>query len=640
MGFSVQQAKKALAATSNGIDVQAALESLLGDGGGSNRITTAEGAERERPHDNELQRPRESPPPPSHPARVRGAPKGQKERERERKERELERLRREGEGSTSSGAVVSDIQEHADKLLLQASEIGLSVFSKASAFWKEGKEKVVKAYEERAASTGPVDGFASGSRRGARGGASGPRMDGRPKWMQESLHISDEEEVGFKDLHSPALESTTQESRVDVYIQEEVHEVDLFSDAIPSTQTPASSTPNIRQSSTSSFSNRPTPTSTLPINRARPRDLPTASPAAITQALKHKSAGTEQFKLGQYGSAAELYSLAISAMPDGHLLLVPLYTNRALARLKTGEYVAAGEDCTKALGGVIVGGSSASSEADSFGLAGSVSDGPRTTVWSPAIEPKEVISSGQSKANEAGWAHPQGLGVDLCDGYVKALRRRTEAWEGREKWSEAGKDWEFLAGSGAGAQWVAEGVRREAVRGAGRCRRMVDGATTVAGSAVSVSSASTPNQASKPISRPKPKPKPVVSDPTPSQALRALRSSNAQAEADNILKHSLKDSVDARLNAWRTGKETNIHALLASLDVVLWEEILRGGVKVNGLGDLLTPAQVKKGYVRAIGKVHPDKLNASNSTVEQCMLANGVFGTLNEAWIAFQAGQK
>lgn len=30
------------------------------------------------------------------------------------------------------------------------------------------------------------------------------------------------------------------------------------------------------------------------------------------------------------------------------------------------------------------------------------------------------------------------------------------------------------------------------------------------------------------------------------------------------------------------------------------------------------------------------QLNAQNSTVEQRMLANGVFGTLNEAWIAFQ----
>jgi len=82
----------------------------------------------------------------------------------------------------------------------------------------------------------------------------------------------------------------------------------------------------------------------------------------------------------------------------------------------------------------------------------------------------------------------------------------------------------------------------------------------------------------------------------------------------------------------------NIRALLASLDMVLWDEILLG-VKVNGLGDLVTNGQVKKGYVKAIARIHPDKLNTSNSTVEQRMLANSVFAALNEAWIAFQGGK-
>jgi hypothetical protein len=48
---------------------------------------------------------------------------------------------------TASGP--PDIQDQADKLLLQASEIGLSVLIWASAFWKEGKEKVAKVMEER-----------------------------------------------------------------------------------------------------------------------------------------------------------------------------------------------------------------------------------------------------------------------------------------------------------------------------------------------------------------------------------------------------------------------------------------------------------------------------------------------------------
>ena len=32
------------------------------------------------------------------------------------------------------------------------------------------------------------------------------------------------------------------------------------------------------------------------------------------------------------------------------------------------------------------------------------------------------------------------LGFDLIDRYVKALRRPAEAWEGRGKWLEAGRD--------------------------------------------------------------------------------------------------------------------------------------------------------------------------------------------------------
>jgi hypothetical protein len=48
---------------------------------------------------------------------------------------------------------------------------------------------------------------------------------------------------------------------------------------------------------------------------------------------------------------------------------------------------------------------------------------------------------------------------------VKALKRRAEAWEAREKWAEAGRDWETLAGK----EWARLAVKSEAVR----CRRMV-----------------------------------------------------------------------------------------------------------------------------------------------------------------------
>jgi hypothetical protein len=60
-------------------------------------------------------------------------------------------------------------------------------------------------------------------------------------------------------------------------------------------------------------------------------------------------------------------------------------------------------------------------------------------------------------------------GVDLGEGVVKVLTARAEAWEGKEKWTEAGKDWETLAGK----EWARPAVKSEAVRVAGRCWTMV-----------------------------------------------------------------------------------------------------------------------------------------------------------------------
>jgi len=79
---------------------------------------------------------------------------------------------------------------------------------------------------------------------------------------------------------------------------------------------------------------------------------------------------------------------------------------------------------------------------------------------------------------------------------------------------------------------------------------------------------------------------------------------------------------------WRSGKEANLRALIASLDAVLWPEL---GWKRVGMHELVTESQLKVRYVKAIAKVHPDKLNAQ-TTVEHRMIANGVFAALSEAW--------
>ena len=106
--------------------------------------------------------------------------------------------------------------------------------------------------------------------------------------------------------------------------------------------------------------------------------------------------------------------------------------------------------------------------------------------------------------------------------------------------------------------------------------------------------------------KPRPKPKPISRIPTPpSEALNRVREAAQAAEAEDNERHALKDTVDSRLTAWKGGKETNIRALIASLDTVLWPEL--GWQKV-GMHELVTPAQVKIRYTKAIAKLHPDKV--------------------------------
>jgi hypothetical protein len=60
-----------------------------------------------------------------------------------------------------------------------------------------------------------------------------------------------------------------------------------------------------------------------------------------------------------------------------------------------------------------------------------------------------------------------------------------------------------------------------------------------------------------------------------------------------------------QLAAWRLRREGNIRALLPSLDMVLWPELEWTPIS---LSELVTPAQVKVRYMKAINKVHPDKV--------------------------------
>ncbi|KAH9947228.1 hypothetical protein B0H21DRAFT_778711 [Amylocystis lapponica] len=459
----------------------------------------------------------------------------------------------------SAAETQRNLQEQADKLLAQASVIGTTMFNRANAFWKEGREKVQRAYEERAAAAATARPSTEANK------------NGRPRWMQEAPDRTHDD--GWHDDEHEAAEvlpprpsSQPRAKPVDARREPDTAARggtgNLLVDDTPAVYVSPfrRKAPSRADSDASASSSK-----TRAPPHARPQDGGGVA-RGVAASAKHKAAGTEMFKLGRYAEAETAYSAALAALPAAHLLRIPLLNNRALTRIKTGDHAAVG--------------------------------------------------AGFHPAREAKVARRKRCGVDLGDALVKAFRRRAEAYEGREKWDAARQDWEVLAGR------------------SGRAGRML----TAGADTVTPVGAVAPRPAV--MSRPKPKPKstpasrPVQRGSTPpSAALNRVREANEAAEAEDQARHELKDVVDTRLGVWKNGKENNIRALIASLDTVLWPEL--GWQKV-GMHELVTPSQVKIRYTKAIAKLHPDKLSANNTTVEQRMIANGVFGSLNDAWNAFK----
>ncbi|KXN83131.1 UBA domain-containing protein 7 [Leucoagaricus sp. SymC.cos] len=582
MGFSIPKAKAALAANNN--DVQAAIDQLLasegGYTGGSGRGSPVTNAPRRDTGSGN-----DSPAPTQAPRR--------RDREREPQQQHQRRGDTSSPVSSSMGGS-NDIQAQAEQLFAQASEIGRGVFTKASTFWKEKKEQVQKAYDEHRASSAASGVSGSGGR------------SGRPKWMQQQNQGEDGDrdfeppkKGGFRDDEGGERQRAREREAAAAATPPppvEEPKVDLFA---PSSSTPSQTQTlesDLFQSSTPSRSSQ---TRNQPPSTRRPRPPPkfqrntTPIPSTIASVKLEANA---TFKLGQFGNAEAQYTRAIDSLrssasgDNNNLYFVLLLNNRANARMKTGDINGAVKDCEAVIELITTNQlSTSSNDFDSFG------------------------NSSSTKEEET---------VDLSEGLIKAIKRRAEAYEGMEKWNKAKKDWEWLRSVG----WVRESVRGEAGRGVGRCVRMVGGS----------------GEATATKSRPKPSTRPTPStstttDAKPSEALQALRTSTAQAEAEDQAKHELKDSIDAKLSAWKSGKETNIRALLASLDTILWEELVNSGSAVKvGMHELVTPAQVKVKYMKAVAKVHPDKLNTTNSTLEQRMIAQGVFGALTDAWNAFK----
>lgn len=435
-------------------------------------------------------------------------------------------------------------------LLAQASEIGLNVFKSASSYWQTGRKAVQKAVEERMTATPSPGPEPSGSR--------------RPKWM--TSEVGDEVEAP---VPVPA------QSRPSPRVAEETRSPpSLFKDSddegeapppplsrpSPSARPPPVEAPRRppppRQSAHRVKADAPAQSYVSPhrrLNRPPPQKKPVparpvAPPRRIITATPSQIATAEQHRLkGNDLFKLGRYADASTSYTSALDVLPPRHLSRV--PLLTNRAQA------------------------------SLHNG----------EPKPAIEDCTTALLFLGALHALTVQSEL-ESAGKALGRRAKAYEAAEKWSSALDDWTLSQRSGGDVVRGAGGIKVIA-EGVTRCKRMVGGPATNG----------------ETVSKAKPRARPVVQRSVQGSgaAVKALKAANDAADAEDAQRLALKDTVDARLASWKGGKETNLRALIASLDSVLWDGF--GWQKV-GLHELVTENQVKIRYVKAIARLHPDKV--------------------------------
>ena len=373
----------------------------------------------------------------------------------------------------------------------------------------------------------------------------------------------------FKDSKARLSRQATEEQSSSIYVSPARRkrpakppspEPELLFDAaqtIPKSGHPILRTEAITPARTQSSIEAPAKTRVKP----QARIVPSTSPAALRISTSNRQEGGAAFKRGDYGLATTHYSAALSALPPDHPLAIILFTNRALSHLKTGDPKSAIADTKSAI-----------------------------ALIGPSQGMLEQIDLGDEGLKE------------MRIFWGKAMTRQAEALEQLERWSEAASAWKSCVEAGVGGA--------VSIAGRDRCEKAAAGP----------SQTTQDRKASVPRRH---EPKPVVTisaldalsgfptqnpsgDTTFStEAVDRLRKANLEAERVDDEKFALSDQVSERLARWRAGKESNLRALLASLDTVLWEGI---GWKKVGMGELIVPGKVKVVYMKGIAKVHPDKV--------------------------------
>lgn len=306
-----------------------------------------------------------------------------------------------------------------------------------------------------------------------------------------------------------------------------------------------------------------------PPTQQQPKTTTTSDPATFF-ADKERKEGNFLFNKNQFPEAEAAYTLAIDALPPGHSELVLLSNNRAAARLKQNKYHECLSDCAVAI------------DVARAQIATTQKSGDKTaTTWKSQM--------------------------------AKALYRKACALEGLHLFEAAiavYEEYVRLDGSRSSAQ-VSQGIMR--------CQQ-----------ALSAKKQQPPPQPPRPKNneplwkpttdmsafpdidfnmfiptKQTPDQKANLEEINKSKAVKEMREREKKREAEEAERLSKEDKVSAQLMVWKRGKDRNLRALLGSLESILWPGVQW---KAMTMGELLEPRKCKVAYMKAIAKVHPDKV--------------------------------
>lgn len=581
MGFSLQESKFAIEAT-GGNDLQSAVDLL---------VQNSEAVQRHEPTNQNVSQQQPTEISQTERARMNLFSEEEAPRSRQKQRQQQGPHQRSGqEHNIAEGETETQFQT--EKIVLQAQEFGGFLYKNASSFLKTGRQKVTKAV-----------GDWQEQQRTQRLNQMQEEQGGpiRPKWMTdgEEVEVSRNHVEKFADDDDSDNEEDLEAERKKIQELRRLQELKQREQASAAHKARQQQnlrketlikeeevyvSPSRRRGNTPSSSGRSTPRSNgspaqqqqkstppqqhpqnPPIARSvtleqnkRTRPIINVSSDVMEKVNEARKQGNEKFKLGQFGEAEDAYTRAIEILASGHDHQVLLCNNRAMTRLKTGKYKKCVEDCDT-----------------SINLA---------------------------KLSGDGSCNSEGVVIQWRDQIIKSLYRKAEALEHIEKYKDALSTYDELVKlEGTGNSKINQGMSR--------CRQ-----------ALKPKKASVPQKAS-PFAQQEKKedfmsmfdPSVKSSPPTStsaeelnkSKAVTAIRAKAAEQEAEDAEKLEKTDDVNARLVAWKAGKEQNLRALLATLDTLLWPGAQWKGAQMS---ELINPKKCKMTYMKAIGKVHPDKV--------------------------------